>query len=492
MRAAVHVGEHPRGAISPGLYGHNLEHLADCVYPGVWDPGTSDRGVREDVAEAAEQMGTSVLRWPGGCFADHYHWLDGVGPPHQRPVRRNWHWGGTEPNSFGTEEFLGFCERVGAEAHLTVNLGSGSLHEALRWADYCNGEQDTSDVLLRRAGGREQPHGVRLWGIGNETWGPWEAGHAGAETYARTLANWARMLKFYDPAAEVVAVGSAQARDPDWDRVVLDVAGEHLDHLSLHVYGARSDHWVEEEYLPVVCTPEYVRARVRAMLAVLDRHRPGVRIAVDEWNIRHYDAGGALRRESPRTLTDAVFAAGVLTALLAESPRVSLAEHVLLTNGNAPLRVTGQQVVRTPLHHVFSGFSRWMRGTALPTVVESPDVAMPEPRVEAPGHRPALDGLPERADYLDATAARDEHGLTVALVNRHRSQDLHTRLHLPEGLAPHTAWQLAHPNPDARNDTDHPDEVLPRTRELTGPHCRCPPHSVTLVRAGPVTPGRRP
>ena len=110
-------------------------------------------------------------------------------------------------------------------------------------------------MLLRRAGGREQPHGVRLWGIGNETWGPWEAGHAGAETYARTLANWARMLKFYDPAAEVVAVGSAQARDPDWDRVVLDVAGEHLDHLSLHVYGARSDHWVEQEYLPVVCTP---------------------------------------------------------------------------------------------------------------------------------------------------------------------------------------------------------------------------------------------
>lgn len=478
MRAAVRVhGE--SWPVNPGIYGHNLEHLADCVYPGVWSGG-----LREDVVAAAAQMGVGALRWPGGCFADHYHWFDGVGPRHERPVRRNWHWGGTEPNSFGTDEFLQLCERVGAAAHLTLNLGTGTLDEALRWVDYCNGEQETTDVLRRIAGGHTQPYGVRLWGIGNETWGPWEAGHSSAQDYASTLANWARMLKGYDPRAEVVAVGSAEARDPAWDRVVLETAGDQLDHLSLHVYGCRSDHWVEQEYLPVVCTPEYFQARIRAMLETIDQYRPGVRIALDEWNIRHYDSDGVLRRESPRTLTDAVFAAGVLNVLARASPRVSLAEYVLLTNGNAPLAVLAEKVVRTPLHHVFSVYSRWMRGTALSTEVESPSVEMPEPLVQAPGHPPAADGLGERADYLDAAATADQDGVSVALINRHPDEDLHTRLHLPDGVQPRTAWQLTHPNADARNDAAHPDEVVPSRRELSGPYCRCPPHSITLVRGG--------
>lgn len=475
MRAAVRVGE-PVGEISPGLFGHNLEHLADCVYPGVWRDG-----LREDVVEAVAQLRPGVLRWPGGCFADHYHWLDGVGPRQQRPVRRNWHWGGIEPNSFGTEEFLALCRRVGAAAHVTANLGSGTLHEALRWVDYCNGELGTDDVLQRRAAGSQQPHGVRLWGIGNETWGPWEAGHAHAEQYAHTLENWARMLKGYDPRCEVVAVGSSEARDPGWDRTVLDRAGHQIDHLSLHVYGCRSDHWVEQEYLPVVCTPEYFQARIGALLEVLDQHRPGVRIALDEWNIRHYDASGALRRESPRTLTDAVFAAGVLNALVRAAPRVSLAEYVVLTNGNAPIQLVGDRVVRTPLHHVFAGFSRWMRGRALAAEVESPTAATPEPRVEAPGHPPAEEGLPARVSYVDASAAGDERGVSLALVNRHRTDEAHAHLDLPGGLRPISAWQLAHPDPDADN-AEH-EQVAPQLRPLNGPYCRLPPHSVTLVRA---------
>jgi alpha-N-arabinofuranosidase len=475
MRAAVRVGE-PLGRISPGLFGHNLEHLADCIYPGVWRDG-----LREDVVEAVAQMRPGVLRWPGGCFADHYHWQDGIGARHQRPVRRNWHWGGTEPNSFGTEEFLQLCRRTGAAAHVTVNLGSGTLHEALRWVDYCNGELDTDDVRQRRAAGRDQPHGVRLWGIGNETWGPWEAGHCRAEQYARTVENWARMLKGFDPLSEVVAVGSSEARDQHWDRLVLDRAGHQIDHLSLHVYGRRSDHWVEDEYLPLVCTPEYVQARIRALGRVLDEHRSGAGIAVDEWNVRHYDARGGLRRESPRTLTDAVFAAGVLNAFVRASPRVSLAEHVVLTNGNAPLQRCGDRLVRTPLFHVFAGYGRWMRGRALSAQVDAPTTAMPEPQVEGPGHVPAQDGLPDRVSYLDASAAGGGQGVSLALVNRHRHEELHVRLELPDGLRPVSAWQLAHPDPDA--DNAEREQVTPRLRPLSGPYCRLPPHSVTWVRA---------
>lgn len=475
MRAAVRVGE-PVGRIGPGLFGHNLEHLADCIYPGLWRGG-----LREDVVAAIAQLRPSVLRWPGGCFADHYHWLDGIGPQHQRPVRRNWHWGGTEPNSFGTEEFLALCRRVDAGPHLSLNFGSGTLHEALRWVDYCNGELGTDDVSQRRAAGRHQPHGVRLWGIGNETWGPWEAGHVPAEQYAHALENWARMLKGHDPGAEVVAVGSSEARDPHWDRTVLDRAGHQIDHLSLHVYGCRSDHWVEDEYLPVVCTPEYVQARIAALGQVLDHHRPGVPIALDEWNIRHYDANGALRRRSPRTLTDAVFAAGVLNALVRAGPRVSLAEYVVLTSGNAPIQLAGDRVVRTPLHHVFAGFSRWMRGQALSAEVDSPTVAMPEPQVEAPGHPPAAEGLPTRVTYVDAAAAGHERGVSLALVNRHRTAEVHAHLDLPDRLRPVRAWQLAHPDPNADNVAR--ERVRPRLRPLTGTSCQLPPHSVTLVQA---------
>lgn len=514
MRATVRVdAASPIGAVSPLIYGQYVEHVADCVYPGIWvDPAAGDdpalrdedsghaeeHGFRADVLEAAREAHVPLVRWPGGCFADVYHWRDGVGPREQRPVRRNWHWGGTESNSFGTDEFLTWCEQVGAAPYITVNLGTGGLDEALRWVDYCNGTEPTADVQRRRASGRDEPYGVRLWGIGNETWGAWEAGHLGAEDYARELANWARFLTGYDPAASVVAVGSCEGREPGWDEVVLETAGGHVEHLSIHLYGCSTeprsteprstDDSDGEQYLRVAFTPVYFETRMRAMLARIRRRSDEIRLALDEWNIRHYrsdDGGYALDRASPRTLQDAVFAGGVLNALIRLGPDVSMANHVFLVNGNAILNTCGEQLVRTPLYHLFRQYRAWMRGTALPTEVDGPTVATPTPLAEDPDHEPETGDLPPRSSYVDAAATRDEDGgVSIALINRHPEEAVRVSLELPEGCHPRTAWTLSHDVVHAANDRENPDRVTPRVNGFTGGTRTCPPHSVTLVRCG--------
>lgn len=490
MRATVtiHSG-HIRGEVSPLIYGQYAEHVADCVYPGIWDgdsPQADDLGLRRDVQAAARELAVPVVRWPGGCFADTYHWQDGIGPRERRPVRRNWHWNELEGNQLGTDEFLRWCERIGAEPYVNLNLGTGTLDEALRWIDYCTGTEDTADVLRRKDNGRSEPYCARLWGIGNETWGSWEAGNLPADRYARICANWADFIKRYQPSAHLVGVGSAEAGDPGWDRTVLDTAGRYLDYLSNHVYAYSVDRSTGAEYLPVVFTAVYVEARLRAMADTLARYDHPIRIALDEWNIRHYEptesGGHRLNRAGPRNVQDAIFAAGVLNAMLRMSPVVGMANYVFLVNGNAIVNVRGEQLVRTTLYQVFRRYREWMRGSTVELDVQGPGLETPLPQAGEPGHEPVLDGLPPRSGYLDAVATVDGDALAVSLVNRHPDSELTVRVNGAGQLR--EAWTLTHEDVYAANDFDAPERVLPvetpipeGTREW-----RCPPHSVTLLR----------
>lgn len=487
LDAEVAVGLRPGAAVSPLIYGQYLEHVEDCIYPGIWDGA----GPRQDVIAAATELGVPVVRWPGGCFADVYHWEDGVGPAADRPVRRNWHWGGLESHRFGTDEFLAWCERIGALPYLNVNLGTGTMDEALRWMDYCSGTEDTEDVLRRKRNGRDRPYRTDLWGIGNETWGWWEAGTTTAEDYARTLATWSDFALRYRPSASVLGVGSAEGADPEWDRIVLDRAGDRIRYLTHHVYGYSIDRVSGAEYERVAFTPVYIEARLRAMAAVLDRyHRANpwaeVRIAVDEWNIRHFEPDGLgghrLDRASPRTMQDAVFIAGTLNAMIRLSPVVAMANYVFLVNGNGVLNVRGDQLVKTTIYHVFRRYRDWMRGTAVDVDVRGPGTALPDPQAGEPGHEPVPEGLPERAGYLDAVATRDGSDFTVALVNRHRHRPIRVRL---SGAARwRRSWTLTHDDIYAVNDFDQPERVLPVETDLDPDtaHWLCPPHSVSLLR----------
>lgn len=163
------------GIINPNIYGHFSEHLGRCIYPGIWvgeDSKTRNvHGLRADVVEALKAIGSPVVRWPGGCFADDYHWRDGVGPRDRRPRRPNRWWGGEDSNEFGTDEFLRFCGSIGSEPYICLNVGSGSPEEALSWLEYCNYAGDSSYSRLRAENGSPQPYRVKYWGVGNENWG---------------------------------------------------------------------------------------------------------------------------------------------------------------------------------------------------------------------------------------------------------------------------------------------------------------------------------
>jgi alpha-N-arabinofuranosidase len=470
----------PLGAISPHIYGQYLEHVQredECIYPSLWadtSPFADAFGLRRDVMAAARELGVPVVRWPGGCFADVYHWRDGIGPQSQRPVRVNQHWGGEEPNHFGTDEFLRWCREVGSAAYINANLGTGTVEECLAWLDYCN-------ATNRR---------VQFWGIGNETFGEWEAGHMDAPTYARTLAQWAAAVRRADPQVQILGVGSMSANNPRWDSLVLRRAGNLIDLLTIHAYGYSTG--APDEFLAVAFTPVYFEHRLRKMLRVVDEfagqrtNATPIRLALDEWNIRHY-RDGQLNRRSPRTLQDAVFAAGVLNTMIRLSPRVAMANYVFLVNGNGVMLVNREQIVRTPVFHVFQQYGQWMRGDALAVDVVCPTTTVPPPQAHTPKHKPPADFRLVAQPWLDVAAARQADGtIAVSLLNRHPHAAARTALELPEGVSPARVWTLSAPDVFAANTFAQPDRVRPELREFSDKVWTCPPHSVSLILCQPA------
>jgi alpha-N-arabinofuranosidase len=482
--------DRPLGAISPLIYGQYVEHVRheeECVYRSIWDdrsPLADAQGLRKDTVAAVKEMGPTVIRWPGGNYADNYHWEDGIGPRDRRPVRKNPDWGGTESHQFGTDEFVRFCRLVGAAPYVNVNLGTGSLPECLRWIEYCNGTADTPQGRRRQANGIEAPYGVTYWGIGNENWGAWEAGHMDAAAYARKLKTWATAVREVQPEARILAVGSAAGEDPTWDRAVLDQAAELIDFLTFHQYAISKDRTSGAEFEAAVFTPACIEDQLRAMLRIIDefaarrRGRTPIAIAVDEWNVRHVTPKGLDRRD-PRTLQDALFTAGMLNAFIRLSPRVGMANHVFLVNGNAPLLVDANGVVKTPQFHVFRQYARWMQGKALTTVVDGPSVVPPAPRVSIQ----ARQYRPRATPYLDASAAlRGDGALAVAMVNRHPVKPIRIDLVLPAGYLVRTVWTLDHADIYAVNNAAQPDRVTPSTRTSAGDRTvSCPPHALCMV-----------
>jgi alpha-L-arabinofuranosidase len=190
------------GRIDRNVFGGFVEHLGRCIYGGLYDEGSplsDSHGFRKDVLGLLRELRMGVLRWPGGNFVSNYHWTDGIGPKNDRPRRPELAWGGEEPNRFGTDEFLAYCSELGTEPYICLNMGTGTLREALDWVEYCNGAGDTHWANLRRAGGHEEPYRVRYWGLGNEMYGEWQVGAVSAEEYVREATRWARAIKMLDP-----------------------------------------------------------------------------------------------------------------------------------------------------------------------------------------------------------------------------------------------------------------------------------------------------
>jgi alpha-N-arabinofuranosidase len=198
------------GEVHPHLFGNFAEHLGRMIYGGIYEEGSplSDKdGYRTDVIDVVKKMGVSILRYPGGNFASGYDWKDGIGPKEQRPMRVELAWNDLESNRFGTDEFLRYCERIGAEPYLCINAGLGTVDDARHWVEYTNESRHTDWADRRRKNGREQPYNVKYWGLGNEIDGPWQLGHKNAEDYSKFALEAAKAMRLVDSSIKLIASG---------------------------------------------------------------------------------------------------------------------------------------------------------------------------------------------------------------------------------------------------------------------------------------------
>jgi alpha-N-arabinofuranosidase len=368
--------------ISRHLYGHFAEHLGRCMYDGIWVGPDSAipnvRGIRSDIVNALRAIRIPVLRWPGGCFADEYHWRDGVGPVESRPRQVNTHWGGVmENNRFGTHEFMDLCEQLGCEPYICGNVGSGTVREMQEWVEYLTFNGKTAMADLRRANGREKAWPVRFWGVGNESWGC--GGNMRAEFYAdqfRRYATYCRNLggnKLYR-----IACGACDF-NYNWTEVLMREAAKNMDGLSLHYYvvpetwehKGSATQFDETGWFSVMKKILLLDGMITKHSEIMDRYDPEKRVGliVDEWGA-WYDVEpgtnpGFLYQQS--TLRDALVAGTVLNILNNHCERVQMANIAQTVNVLQALILTeGVCMVLTPTYHVFEMYKDHQDAVCLP------------------------------------------------------------------------------------------------------------------------------
>ena len=434
IRAEVTINPyHTLGEIAPLFYGQYVESLdppAKPIYGGVCD---ENGALREDVIRDLKEMKVPVIRW-GGNYADLLHWQDSIGSRENRPVHYNYQWGGTEPNQFGTHEFLELCSRLNAAPYININLGTGSLQETLGWLEYCNYSGDTTLTRLRKKNGRTEPWHVGIWGIGNESWGLWEASFSTSEVYADRFNRYAEFMRKFDPSIQLVGVGWNHSA---WNQTVLQKIVNQPEYLSIHLYG-HSHIGSENNYERLVGTPVFFEKYILPGAAE-DIRRFGkkpIGITVDEWNVRHF-FNGKINRASPRRMEDALFSAGFLNVMQRQSAAVKMTNQTCMVNSLAPLIATPTGTLRTPLYEVFKLYQELCLTQVIVVQVVSPTY-----RCE-PTACTQFDKLVTAydADYLDASATTnaDHSQITVVLVNRHSQDKMCVNVRIPYSRPPQHA-----------------------------------------------------
>jgi alpha-N-arabinofuranosidase len=482
------------GTVDRRIFGNFIEHLGRCIYGGIFEEGSplsDEQGFRRDVLQAVLPLRVPILRWPGGNFVSGYHWLDGVGPVEERPRRAELAWYAEESNRFGTNEFIRYCRRIGAEPYICVNMGSGTMDEAQAWVEYCNGTGNTSWVSLRRKHGYAEPHRVRYWGLGNEMYGPWQIGNMTTEDYVKKARAFAMVMKRTDPTIELVACGHNGWSD--WDRVVIDGLAAMVDYHSMHLYTGTADH-----YATVFQSHQAERA-VRICAALIERARHAqriahpVHIAFDEWNVwyrtrSHEDRVAGV--EERYNLTDALAIAGYLNGFIRHCRSVRIANFAQLVNAIAPIFTNRQGLFLQTIYHPLRLYAEHTREVALDIHVESAEYNFPAAQEE-----PGLGRVHHVADLgpfslLDAVATRDAAArqLTLAVVNRDRDRSHRASIELAGGgvTGDVLAAEVNGPDVGATNSFEQPRLVAVQERVLGLAGRRFeydfPAHSLTVLR----------
>ena len=375
--------------VSKHIYGHFAEHLGRCIYEGFYvgenSPIPNTEGVRNDIIEALRELDIPNLRWPGGCFADTYHWKDGIGPKEDRPTMVNRWWGGvTEDNSFGTHDFLNLCERLGADPYLAANVGSGTVQEFSEWVQYVNHESGSPMAELRKKNNRAAPWGVKYWGVGNEMWGC--GGHMTPEYYANIYKQYATFMTDWSNSDGIFRIASgANVADYHWTEVLMrDIPKSLIEGVALHSYsfvewhdkGSATD-FNEDQYFSTLQTALRMEELITKHVAIMDKYDPKNEIAlvVDEWggwyNVEPGTNPGFLYQQN--TMRDAMIAGTTLNIFNNHARRVKMANLAQTVNVLQAVILTDQEkMIKTPTFHVLKMYKIHHDARLVPVAFQSP------------------------------------------------------------------------------------------------------------------------
>lgn len=476
--------------IAKEIYGHFSEHLGTCIYEGIFVGEDSDipniNGYRTDVVEALKSLKVPVLRWPGGCFADTYHWKDGIGPKEDRPSIVNVFWGGvTEDNSFGTHEFLDFCELIETEPYLSINVGSGTVQEARDWVDYVTTDTKNPMSDLRKKNGRDKPWKVKFWGIGNENWGC--GGSMNPGFYANIFRNYSTYIN--GDGFQKIICGPAGG-DGHWTETILQtLSGKNqlAQGLSLHYYTLPTNDWSakgssidfgEEMWFKTIRNTMVVEDLINKHLAIMDKYDPNgnIKLLVDEWGT-WYDKlpgtkDGFLQQQN--TLRDALVAGINLNIFNNHADRISMANIAQVVNVLQSVILTrGPLMVRTPTYYIFQLYNVHQDALLIPAQLKTE----------------SYEYMGESIPAITASASEKNGVISISITNANPNKDIELKCEVGRSIKS-AAGKIVNSNEITDyNDFDKKEKVFIESFDVKKSdgnenelHLLIPAHSVILVQ----------
>ena len=498
--AKLYINEpEKKGHINPEIYGHFSEHLGRCIYEGLYVGEDSEipnvNGMRKDVVEALKEMQIPLLRWPGGCFADEYHWKDGIGPKESRKKMINTHWGGVvEDNSFGTHEYFELCEQLGCKTYVNGNVGSGTVQEMSEWVEYITFDGVSPMADLRKKNGREKPWKIDYFGVGNENWGC--GGNMTPEYYANLYRRYQTYIRHYDNSAPIKKIcGGADTEDINWTKKVLATcfASPHksenhgfMDELSLHYYtvpgvwehkGSSTD-FTEGEWYTTLRKAIRMEDLLNKHMAIMDEYDPNKEIgmSVDEWgtwlDVEPGTNPGFLYQQN--TIRDALVACVTLNIFNKKCDRVQLACIAQMVNVLQSVILTeGPKMIKTPTYHIFHMYKYHQDADLLASYLEgNKEIGCEE------------DKVPMLSESVSQSA---DGTINVTVGNLSVSEDAPIDIVFSEKNITSVSGSILTGNMDDHNTFDDPEKVT--EKEFNGVKCdgrkasfTVPKNSVVLLR----------
>ena len=449
------------GKINKEIYGHFSEHLGRCIYEGIFVGEDSEipntNGMRNDVVEALKNIKIPVLRWPGGCFADEYHWMDGIGPKETRKRMINTHWGGVvEDNSFGTHEFFELCDQLGCEPYINGNVGSGTVREMSEWIEYMTFDGESPMAKLREENGRKEPWKVKYFGVGNENWGC--GGNMTPEFYGNMYRRYQTYCRNYGDNKLYKICCGPNADDFDWtDKVMSLIKDQFADAISMHYYTVPGS-WEEKghalgfdekRYYETIEATLRIEPMIERHLDIMSKYDPEhkVKLIVDEWgtwyDVEEGTNPGFLYQQN--TMRDAMVAALNLNIFNRHCDRISMANIAQVVNVLQSVILTeGEKMVKTPTYYVYEMYKDHQEAQLVDCYLDCPKVT--------------CEGFD--IPVVSSSASVNEEGkMTITLANPHLTESLTVSAQIL-GSYNNCEATILTGKMDDHNDFENPDTVL--------------------------------